>query len=613
MKQAELSQTIYDRIDKLVLILSLSLLSILYIFYILNMDLLLNSEKASEILYGVEIFRQKNIFLTGWYYFTDFSTLKTPLFIALFYMISGKMILALRLATMLEITLVVLSILYMFKRLDFDPKTKLMGLVVFFGIRGFMGGDLIGLGYSTDAIYYVMLFLVIGYYFSIMEGIKGRFEKILKIALPALAFIYGLGSIKLLIILFLPILLIHTCVNLWRNDFKALNKNGILWDLGIWTLLCLVGYLILSLVIATQNFGPVLPASGESVGLYYAVVENIPALLNSFLINTPLNIIKDTNIIFSPLAVNGFVFLFFIFYMIYILPIAFKKSDDKRNIAIKYIGISLFFTFFLMIIHLDRSFITSNDLMYIYPFLTILIVIYYSKLSLENKRLSHLYIIAFGVMIILNTLSNFYLNGVNIDNNPSRSVVKYFYSIRQILETEGVSRGYALYWDSYPIEVLSDGQIKMAVVNNKLKPIKNRTSNSNYNPALAGEKVAFIHSENHNDEFRNINDINNEKLLANAVIKYEIDDKINPIDVYIFNNNYFTFEGEKAVIALNKAIESSSERQNTNEREQHNLSENIEIEKSLDLVSENKSSNDDALEDGSSENSISDSVSIVEE
>jgi hypothetical protein len=513
-------------------------------------------------------------------------------------MLSGKMILSLRLATILELVLVVLSILYMFQKLGFKDRTKLIGLTAFFGIRGFMGGDLIGLGYSTDSMYYVMLFLTIGYFASKLDGVHGKIEKVLKIAIPLLAFIYGLGGIKLLIILFLPFFLYHACVNLWRANFNLLNKNGILWELGLWTVLCLVGYLILSIFIANERFGPILLASGESVGLYYAVVENIPALLKSFLQDTPLDIIKDANIIFSPLTVNGFVFLFFIFYMIYLLPIVFKKSNDIKNIALKYIGVSVVFTFFLMMIHLDRSFISSTDLMYIYPFLAILIAVYYSKLSKENDRLAHLYIMAFGFMIILNTLSNLYLNSVNIENNSSGSVVKNTLKIKEILDIEGIDRGYALYWDSYPIEVLTEGKIKMAVVNGDLTPIKNRTLISNYDQELASEKVAFVYSIKSMAVPPEYNDINNDNLLKKASRRFIIDDKIRPVDLYIFDKNYFTFGGEEAVAALNNGMEPETQIDASLPKQDENTEFSLDT---FDLTTESQSNDDEPIDSGVSD------------
>ncbi|MDR1040543.1 MAG: hypothetical protein LBR80_10350, partial [Deltaproteobacteria bacterium] len=61
-----------------------------YLLYLVDCNLLMNAEQASEILAGMEMFRQKTFVLGDWRYAEELFTLRSPLAVAFFAIFTGE-------------------------------------------------------------------------------------------------------------------------------------------------------------------------------------------------------------------------------------------------------------------------------------------------------------------------------------------------------------------------------------------------------------------------------------------------------------------------------------------------------------------------------------------
>jgi hypothetical protein len=564
--------------DGAVTALCIAVTAVTYLLYVFQNDLLMNASQASDVLAGFEMFRQKTIFLSDWLYSTEVFTLRSPLFVGLFAFFTDSMILAHRFSVILEICLEILALIYMLRRLDLVGRPCLLSLAIFFGVRSYQSGMLCGMGFSQDATFYVILFLIVGYCAALSSGISSKPEKVLKFVIPTASFMFGLSSIVLFPLMYFPILILsavraastssrsgYTAIS---NDVKVrqdiagdddvcqLNENfesgqKIFRNLLLWNVMFLLGYLTLSFGVSSRGLGPTLLGAGPSAGFREAVTESLPVLASQFVDWTPLFFIKGATVIRSWSFVAGWSFLFFTLYAAWMTPGAVRRGKGTASDATRAIALCLASALVLMTVQLDKSLVSVRYLSFIYVFAAVLLPTLYRDIEPVNGGLARLLLVCIAFTVVTNGMNNIVWAGRQIEMGQSRATSKHAETIFQILDEHGVSRVYALYWDSYHIEVLSGGRIKVGAVDGHMRPYMTNSSLLKYSEDTAGERTAFVYSINKRNWAPESLNLVDSSLLLTAETTVRIDDPVNPVIVCIFASNPFTFDAaaERAFLA----------------------------------------------------------------
>ncbi|MDR1041426.1 MAG: hypothetical protein LBR80_14960 [Deltaproteobacteria bacterium] len=561
-----------ELLDRSAMALCLAVTAATYLLYVFHNDLLMSAAQASDVLAGFEMFRAKSLVLTDWSYGSEVFTLRSPLFVALFSAFTDNMIWAHRISVIFELALETAAMIYMLNRLDLRGRPGVIALALFFGARSYQSGIGCGMGFSQDASFYVCLFLTVGYCAASATAVRGRAEKILKFALPVAAFLFGLSSIILFAILYFPLLICYaaraaassrgtgitgqaarvsgkgqssaggspvrpaTTVNPGRLPERALFR-----EVAVWNIMFIMGYLTLSFGVASRGLGPVLLGTGPSVG-FQAMASEIPPLIGQFVDWTPLLSIKGAVAIRSWGWLGGWSFLFFIGYAAWMTPRAIREAGGPAGDAVRALGVCLASAFVFMTVHLESALVSIRYLMFVLVFAAVLLAWLYREIELVNGGLARLLLFCIAFTVVTNCANNMTGLGWQIEMGQSVATSKYAETVSRILAERGVNRVYALFWDSYNLEVLSGGRLKVAAVDGRMRPFIRNTSILNYAGETAADRTAFVFSRNPRTWAPDALNLQDATLLDAAEETVRIEDPDNPVFVCVFPDNPFTFD-----------------------------------------------------------------------
>lgn len=565
--------------------LCLAVTAAAYLLYVFQDDLLMSASQASDILAGFEMFRQKSLVLSDWYYSTEVFALRSPMTVAVFAAFTDNMIWAHRLSVVFELAVETLAMVYMLRRLGLEGRPGLLALALFYGARSYQSGLLCGMGFSQDASFYSALFLSLGYLAAKSASVRGKAEKALKFALPAAAFLFGLSSAVMFAVLYFP-LLVCAAVRAAGSPGAGGSEGaggaveggsagaagssgaggpagaggavaggegsegkperpparGAFKEVALWNALFLSGYLLLSFLIASRGFGPLLFNSGPSVGFREALTVNVPLLFGQFVDGTPLLSIKGATLIRSWGWVAGWSFLFFAGYAAWMTPGAVRRAEGPAGAALRTLAFSLAAVLVLTTVTLEPGLVSVRYLLYVYAYAALLLALLYRDIERVNGGLARLLLFCIAFTVLTNGMNNITGIGRQIETGQSRASSKHAGQIFKILEENGVSRVYALYWDSYNLEVLGGGRIKAAAVDGRMRPFLRNASISNYSEDVAGERTAFVFSRNPRPWALDSLNLEDASLLDSAEKTIRIEDPDNPVFVCVFSDNPFTFD-----------------------------------------------------------------------
>ncbi|MDR1081397.1 MAG: hypothetical protein LBQ79_10660 [Deltaproteobacteria bacterium] len=541
-----------ERLDDALAIACLVVTATVYLIYILNTDILMTSEQASDILAGVEMLHQKTIFLSDWFYAEELYTIRSPLFIAISALFAGgSFIWSHRISVFIELAFEVFAFVYMLRRLRLNGRTGLLALSLFFGVRSYQSGLLCGMGFSQDASFHTVLFLTIGYLTAGSEGIRRRTEKVLRFVLPVAAFLFGISSAVMLALLYLPLLV----QSVWRacvaKDAARLaaggyasTKGDLLWEIVFWNVLFMAGYLILVNAVADQGHGPVLLTSGDSAGLFYAVAANAPHMLRQFTDGSPLAAVRGSDAFVSLGWYAGISFFVLVVMVLWKTPWAVKNATGPTGGALRSILFCVGSASVLTMVHLEIDRSGVRYIQFMYPYAAILLSFLCVRITEEGRvglgRLLFRFL-AFSILII--GASNIAMLPRMADENPSRAVSRSYAEILGFLIDNGITRVYSLYWDSYTLQVFSSGTVRAAAVDGRMRPFLKNASLNNYGDEATGTRVAFVRTRNPRPWVDPVLEFTDRSapLLDISAGFVELNDPVNPVRVYVFDGNPFTF------------------------------------------------------------------------
>jgi hypothetical protein len=549
MRLSRIRNLALGQFDRWIVLLCLAFTGLVYLVFIMESDRLMTPGQASRVLAGFEMLRQKTFFLADWVFSREVYTLREPLFIAFFGLFTDSMVLAQRLGALTELALETAAIVYMLRRLDLAGRPGLLAIALFFGARSYQTGMLCGMGFSQDASFYTVTFLTVGYLAAINGSASGKLESVIRYALPAAALLFGLSSAIMFVALYLPLLAVYA----WkRAGASGRERDGGepgsgrscgFKDIILWNAMFVAGYLVLNFAVAWRGFGPVLGFSGPSAGFSTALFENLGVILSRFVDATPLFYIRGAVLIRSWAMVAGWSFLFFLGYAVWMTPGTLKRAAGPAGDALRCMAFCLLTVIVLTAVCLEPSRIEFGYFLILLPFAAVLLAFIYRELVNVNEGLARFLLVCIIVTATANGANNMATLELTGALSPSAPVIRNRAAIGEILASQGITRAYALYRDSYSLDVLTDGSIKVCAVDGLMRPYLNDTSLSNYSSELSGERTAFILSINRFYRDSDMLELEDRSVLDSAELRYEISDPESPVVVFIFRDNPFTFDG----------------------------------------------------------------------
>jgi hypothetical protein len=433
------------------------------------------------------------------------------------------------------------------KRFSLNAKSIFWGILVFFGIRTYVTGNICGMGSSSYATIHMLTFLVLGYYTACLRNNRNITDKIICYIIIILSFIFGLSSFRMLAILFVPIFIIHISNKIWSKESFSLNGDNLIQEVFVWCAASFIGLVITSKIIMPLGFGPIDYRTDKTPGLQYIVTESIPQFLTELFHNTPIfGIMLDANI-FSISAIVGILcFLFFI-----LIIFLFKKTnntiDNYRHVVYKIVITSLLLILISQIIFYDKILLQLRYYLYIFIFFSFVIMFGFEEILNKNIIMKKISMIILGLFLITNSIYNIEKIPELKNSNYSRISIRHADEISTILKKYDVSLGYSLFWDSNCITVLTNGETEIAAVHENMTPMCYVTPFRYYDNAISEQKTAFIKITQPNIEENSYLpqfDNHDNDILDHAVAKELIKGTFYDIEIYIFDKNFFTFPAD---------------------------------------------------------------------
>ena len=447
---------IYQKTKKLYriigwIILLLFLLSV-FLFLHRNFNIMLDSDMSSELILSKLLNSEKNILSKNWYYSTELRVLNTQLvFAPLFSIFNGWHKVRL-FGTAILVLILLFSFLYFCKQAQIKYSTYLSLLIVGFTSSSYFL-------YVIKGAYYIphlsITFISLGLLCDIIRNDKKKVPIKISI-LCILAFMAGLGGLRQLMVLYIP-LLATSFVYLVYDQFEYLKNGKISLKTQSFRIFC-----ITLLLLILSVFG-------------YLINTNILQKYFSFFdyskINfTPFAFSKLDNVINGWLNVFGYnysttdslrTYIFFLNAMAALLIVlviysCYRTLKNRKCCIKSHLIVTIFFIISSLLMTLLFLFTDTTYLdRYLLPVSTLFVVIL--GILLSNLK-NHIYKVLMMLFLIssvsLSTL--FYMNQA-IEPNDTAELI----CIKDILLEHNAYEGFATFWNANILTELSDGKIEV--------------------------------------------------------------------------------------------------------------------------------------------------------
>jgi hypothetical protein len=292
------------------------------------------------------------------------------------------------------------------------------------------------------------------------------------------------------------------------------------------------------------GFGPAKYQIEYTSGLVHIFTTLIPEFIAEFFRFNPVFTATIENNIFTLSFINGLLSFLFFISLGYFLKITWNKNLNIR-INIYYIFIfSLGFCLITQLIFFREEIIHLRYYMFMFVIFALISSYAYDDMNKNNKLLKNIFLCLLVVFMVTNSIYNLsQLNLVKIKNS-SLITVWNWKKITSILENHGIELAYAMCWDSNSITVLSNGKVEISPVLGDMTPMEYVVPYRNYSPEIKNHKTAFIRiNQPIYDDFQYLPQfhISNFDIFEKAVEKIRFMGTFYPIEILIFDKNYFTF------------------------------------------------------------------------
>jgi hypothetical protein len=515
-----------------------------YAAYLTRVDEFIHADMATEILAGLEMFRQKTPLLADYYHSTEVFLLRTPLLVALWTPVGGGMLGAFRLAAATEIVLQSACLLYMLRRLGASPIAAAFGLLAFLGARSYDGSGFGGLGGAFYGFMYSAVFLILGHCAAAARGIAGRAERAVGSAVPLLAFVFGVASVRMLATVLVPLLLAHCAAGLWRPASRGRKGDRPLRRILLWTALSAAGWLVTLHFVVPRGFGPPADSPGVAFGLSRMAGGTAQAIALELIRHDPFEGAFPPFGILSLKGGAGVLCLAFLVSCVWAARRSAASRPGAAGTAYLFFGLSLALTLLYMLLLLEPVLVKVRYLALAYPLLATAAGLGYGWLRRARPALARAFLSLSCVFFALNAALNVSEIPLHAALNPSRIAVRHAAEIERALARRGVSRAYSLYWDSSVVTVLSEGRVEVWGALGDMTPLRYLAPYRVFAPERAGDRTAFVRIDQPvEEEFAGELPFNitNFAVLDRAYAKDVIPDPESDVVIYYFDRNPFAY------------------------------------------------------------------------
>jgi hypothetical protein len=545
MSNKDLKISSDELMDWILILLAIIVVFFSYAINLIHLGETMDSDTATEILFGREMWLQKSLFPKDIYYTTELFLIRSAFFVSLWSFVTDNILNVYRLTITTEVLMEILSLIYLFKSLSLNNKSTALGLLIFFGTRTYLSANYIGMGGSSYATMHITAFLALGYYVKMLEERSGPIEKFLCFFIPIMALNFGISSIRMLVILFFPILFIHVWVQFNSRKQLSFKNDKILWELVLWIIIYLIGYNITLYYIIPKGFGPTYYHTVILSGFKAIILKTVPEILTEIFYVNPIFSIMIPFKFFSIEFLNGFLCLIYFIVLAYCLIYSQRKCSKSQKNIYKILLFGLFSFFVIILIFQQSAGVKIRYFMFVYVLASIVIAQYYQNIIYINVRLGKSLII----FITIFSMTNGIYNSLQLDElkneNKSKFTSNNASKIEEAFNRHGIKKGYSLYWDSSTVTVLSDSRVELAAVLGDMTPVMHLAPYRYFSPDKALEKTAFVKVNQplskeiaEHEQYK----ISKPDIFDLAVEKEVIyNDGVASVEIYYFDKNYFTF------------------------------------------------------------------------
>ncbi|MDR1040544.1 MAG: hypothetical protein LBR80_10355 [Deltaproteobacteria bacterium] len=534
-------------IDWFLIIAAFSAVAASYIVYMVRLPEFLTSDMAAEILTGREILKQKTLLLRDWYFSTEIFLVRTSLFIALWGLVTDSWLNAYRLAAATDVALICAAFAYMAKRLGASPKATAFGLLVFFGIRGYYNGQNTGLGGSSYGTLCATTFLILGYYAASRLRTLKRPDRILRWAIPVLAFLFGVSSMRFLAVVLIPLLAVHLAWKVWSRLPSGWTHDSLLREILLWNALCLGGWIITARLVMPQGFGPADYSTPYANGLVYIWRQNLPELLIELFHYNQFYTAIEPFRLSSLNGINGVLSIAFFMACGWLLFSTAKPYLATRRAVFLFFGISLAAAILSLFLFQPRINLRIRYLFIIYATMACATASGWPEFRRRSPIAARLYLLLAALLCVTNGVWNV-RNIPNITHDSAtRIAVRHVPETEESFKRHGISRGYALFWDSAVQAVLTDGRIEVHPLGGSLKPFRYLAPYSVFAKARSGEPTAFVRTRVElppDLAALPVFNLTGGDVLESAYDMDVIPDPEADMEIYYFDHNPFTYPAD---------------------------------------------------------------------
>lgn len=506
-------------------LLTLQVFLLLYLL-VFNYSNLMYADSASDIILAMQIVHQKTLLPRTFFYPNEIFIFGNYTIIAIFYSIFYNIYYAKILASIVQVAIFMISLVYLSNSLHYT-KSQVCFLLFFLLSFAF------GFNYLDIMLSFNAYTLFISFYLFLI-GFLIRYEEnkmnLLHLFIALLfCFIYGVQSSRVLV----PLMSLLISFMIYKVIYRDKLTKIILPILFI--VMSLVGIIISKLYIE-QIVHHSFRFSLNTLTIS-GVFENLYRYLNLYYLTFTDNSILNTSITFV------FGFILFLIVIVTLIYSVFNKLD-KGVIFIKVLLVVSFFATMLSFLIINVAFTNR----YIFQILT-LIVIFISPVLVVKKDISSSTTEGVRYQVMKNILLFLVLSSLMVSNLFVAYGVfkdKKFNNIRKLdlipeLLSSNLVCGYATYWNADDIQILSNNKLKVLPLTPytgdriEIKPFLWLMDDNNFHGCEGGYRFIILKK----DEIKQI--INRNILLKGQLV---IDNQ--DFLVYKFNKDPFIYINEDA-------------------------------------------------------------------
>lgn len=473
-----------------------------------------SSDGIVDMNYAQLVWEQKTLFPSGWYSTTEIFVNRPFFFPAFFYGVTGNFLLSYVLG-IIAAGLLFSMITYQYLRfLEIDRAASFFGLCCFWGLFATWLYHFVFQAYYYSGVFSVIILTLWAYQSK---------KKILRYMTLLSAFMFGLASLRMVIFLYLPLLLmeiIHIVNN--RNEINV-NLKNLLYPLGL--LSCNVfGYMVLCHVVK-KHFAVFWGTAHiefyqSAQDVFKAMISTIERIMDALQLTDPIMIVIVV------MAILGTIYCTIT-----------SKLTLKCKQAIFFFCLSEAFVFVSScLLNGLSSELTQRYHISVTFLITFMLIFLFNNMLKQHMRAT----IAAALSILIYGIGSnqgLIMYPEHFTNNKQAEFLAEYYTytscemmVADYLRQSNVGRAYATYWNAEPLKLYSNGSIETGHFNSDLAPFLWGTEKRLYEQGEYNDTVAIVVRTDELEQFsdRGKTILQSGKLMNNIGGKYL---------VYFFDEN----------------------------------------------------------------------------